>query len=81
MTNVQPAPPAKSSDALNRAVRTFLQGLVVTIAGSLVTALVTVSSGVQWTRAYWVGVGIAAGTSVVTGVASYIARYIAPPQP
>lgn len=81
MTNVQPAPPAKNTDAINRAVRTFLQGLGVTVAAAIVTVLVTAVSSVQWTGAYWAALGLAAANSVLVAVVSYVARYVLPPKP
>lgn len=81
MTNIQPAPPAKSTDALNRAARTFLQGLGVTIVAALVTVLVASVSDIQWTGTYWKALGLAAANSVLVAVVSYVARYVAPPKP
>lgn len=73
------APALVAADARNRAVRTFFQGLGVTVAVSVTVSLVTVVSDLVWTRAYWLGVAALVGTNVVQAIVSYAARYFLPP--
>lgn len=67
-------------DAWNRAVRTFVQGLLVDVGAVVVAVLVaTLSEGVEWTSEYWMGVGALLIKTCVTAVVSYAARKFAPP--
>jgi hypothetical protein len=73
-----PALPA-SEDAWNRAVRTFVQGLLVDVGAVVVAVLVTALGSPEWTAEYWMGIGVLLLKTVVTAVASYAARKLAPP--
>jgi hypothetical protein len=72
----------KKSDARNRALRTFLQGLAVDT--SIVIALVlynaTSSNDFSFNGTYWAGVGVLLARNVIHSAASYVMRYFkAPP--
>lgn len=67
------------ADAKNRAWRTFVQGLALDVATTLVMLLATTLPGVQWTRTWWLALGgLLAKTAVQTAVA-YLARKLVPP--
>ena len=69
------APERADRDALQRAARTFAQGLAVVVVGAASAALTAaVAGGVEWTRAYWVAVGLACAQAAVSAGASYVHR-------
>lgn len=71
---------ATKRDAINRAVRTFIQGLWVAVTGAAVTAVSAALSGqIRWTKEYWYGVGLAVVGAVAMAAASYIHRVVSPP--
>lgn len=73
-------PPSVRVDATNRAVRTFMQGLFIDVATVVIALLVTVlSTEVQWTGEYWLGVAALVGKTALAAVVSYVARRVAPP--
>jgi hypothetical protein len=66
-------------DALNRAARTLVQGLLVDVSGAVVLVATTELADVRWTKAYWTAlVLLLAKTALSTGV-SYVGRRVAPP--
>lgn len=68
-------------DALVRAVRSFVGGLVVTLVGAVGAGLVAaVSDGVRWTPEYPKAVLASVAGSVVLAVTSYVMRYTNPPK-
>lgn len=78
--NPDSTPPRVQRDALDRAARTLLQGLGLTVAGAAVTALSAgFADGIRWTDEYWVSLGLATlGASLMAG-ASYLHRRLSPP--
>lgn len=72
------------TDANQRAVRTLLTGAAVTGLGAVAATAATVFA--SWTGndiitpVAWSAVAVAAGTSGLQAVASYVARYLAPPK-
>jgi len=78
MTTLPTTPPHR--DAIERAVRTFLWNLLITV---LVVVGLAVASGlhdVRWTRDYWTAFGVKLGTDVLSAVAAYVARFLVPPK-
>lgn len=72
--------PVSKRDAINRAVRTFIQGLWVTVTGAAVTAVSAALSGqIRWTKEYWYGVLLSVIGATAMAVASYIHRVVSPP--
>lgn len=70
-----------TDDARNRAWRTFVQGLLVDVLITLSVVLSTVFSDLEWTSAYWIGVGTLIVKTVLVAATSYVARRAAPPPP
>lgn len=70
-----------TQDAQNRAARTFWQGLaidvLIALSGTLLLAIT--DSPIVWTGTYWAGVGTLLLKTVLTSVASYVARFWKPP--
>lgn len=78
--NALPTPPPVEADARNRALRTFVQGFGIDVAAGAVTALaIGIAGGIEWTRLYWVALGLAVGKSIVQAGVSYLARKLVPP--
>jgi len=72
--------PELTADAQNRALRTFIQGLVTDLALALATVLYTwVGAADLTSRAAWIGVGILGAKTTLTTVASYVMRRWADP--
>lgn len=77
--NTDPTPSVER-DARNRAFRTFVQGFGLDVAAGAVTALgVGIAGGIEWTRLYWVALGLAVAKSVIQAGVSYLARKFVPP--
>lgn len=72
------------ADARQRSIRTLLQGLavdvLVAIGGALLAVLGTIEGDAMLTAAAWVAIATAVLKSVLTAVASFLARLAIPPQ-
>lgn len=66
-------------DARSRAWRTLAQGLGIAVATAIVGVLATAVGDIEWTRAYWVGVGVLAANAGVQAAVAYAHRLLAPP--
>lgn len=64
---------ALNNDARNRALRTFLQGLGIDLAVAL-AALVLANADEITNRAALIALGVTAGKTVATTIASYVMR-------
>lgn len=74
------APQIVESDARNRAVRTFLQGLGLDVAVAVVVVLASfILVDVQWTATYWLALGLALSKTVVQSIVAYFVRKLVPP--
>lgn len=72
--------PHVEADARNRALRTVVQGLGIDLIAAVAVALsVAVAGGIEWTRAYWIALGLAVAKSLITAAVSYLARRAVPP--
>lgn len=73
-------PPAEeNADAKNRAWRTLAQSLLVDVGAATVLAVTPLLADVQWSKGYWVAVGLLAARSAVTAVVAWVARKVLPP--
>lgn len=78
-TSVLPDVANARIDAPIRGWRTFLQGLAFDVVATGVAFMVTVIGGLEWTRTYWLMVGLGLAKSVIVGVISYLARFFIKP--
>jgi hypothetical protein len=88
MTDSTPGPDHAATDpkgdANQRALRTLATGAIVTGLGAVAATAATIFA--TWTGdeivtgVAWSAVGVAAGTAGLQAVASYVARFIAPPK-
>ncbi len=79
MVNQLPTPAPAAQDAKNRAFRTLLQSLLVDVGAAVVLAITPLLSGVEWSKGYWIAVGLLAARSAVTALVSWVARRVVPP--
>jgi hypothetical protein len=61
-------------------VRTVLQGLALDVAVGVTLYLVTVIGNLEWTRTYWIVLGLGVAKSAVQAVVAYMVRKLIPPQ-
>lgn len=66
-------------DASIRGLRTFMWGLLVDVGAAGVAFLATVIGDLEWTRVYWVMLGLGLAKSVVQGVVAFFMRKLLPP--
>lgn len=81
MSDPRPLPPTAGADARNRALRTFVQGLLIDLAAALILVVGPSLLGADfaWSRTYWLSLaGLAVKTVLQTGLA-YVMRRLAPP--
>lgn len=73
------APKSTAEDARQRALRTFVVGLLVDVGSAVVALAVTQLGSVEWTRTYWIALGAMVAKTAIGTMASYVARHVAPP--
>lgn len=69
-----------ASDAKDRSLRTFLQGVLSIIVIGIATAIVNATGTIEWSLDYWSTIGTGAATVILTSIASYVMRYVDPPE-
>lgn len=79
MVNQLPTPAPTAADAKNRAFRTLVQSLLVDVGAAVVLAITPLLGGVEWSKGYWIAVGLLAARSAVTALVSWVARRVVPP--
>jgi hypothetical protein len=66
-------------DARIRATRSFMWGMLIDVCIAVVLVLSTAISTLEWTREYWVALGLSAAKSVLQAAVTYVARRVVPP--
>jgi hypothetical protein len=66
-------------DAVNRATRTFVQGLLVDVSAAVVLVATTQLGDLRWTQAYWTALGLLLIKTALSAGVSYVGRRVAPP--
>lgn len=61
-------------------VRTVLQGLAIDVLTGVTLYLVTVIGNLEWTRVYWIALGLGVSRSAIQAVVAYLVRRLLPPQ-
>jgi vacuolar-type H+-ATPase subunit I/STV1 len=61
-------------------VRTVLQGLALDVGVGVTLFLLTVIGNLEWTRTYWILLGLGVAKSAIQAVVAYMARRLLPPQ-
>jgi hypothetical protein len=69
-----------SRDAIERAIRTFLCNLLVTVLVAVGLAVASGLHDVHWTREWWLALVAKIGADVLAAVAAYVARFLVPPK-
>lgn len=68
------SPAQVDRDARVRAWRTFFTNLAFDVAAGVAAFLVTVVGNLEWTRTYWIALGLGVAKSVITGIMTYFIR-------
>lgn len=68
-----------ATDARSRALRTLAQGLLLDVAAAVVAVAATWLPDVQWTRAWWMALGLLVAKTALLAAVSYAARKVVPP--
>lgn len=61
-------------------VRTFLLGLGLDVMIGVTLYLVTVIGQLEWTKAYWIVLGLGVARSAIMSAVAYLARRLLPPK-
>jgi hypothetical protein len=75
------APVSTERDARSRALRSFTWGLLIDVTVAVVLVLSTAFTNIEWTREYWVTIGLSVAKSVLQAAVAYVARRVLPPPP
>jgi hypothetical protein len=76
-----PTPPASANaDAVNRAIRTWIGGIISAALTAAGPGLLVLFGAIRWTPTYWATVGGVVLSAFLTGAVSYAMRHLAPPQ-
>lgn len=70
-----------AADARNRAWRTFVQGVAVDVAVSVLGVLVVLSvDTIEWTGTYWLAIASLVARSAIVALVAAVARRVVPPR-
>lgn len=67
-------------DARKRALRSFAWGLGIDVSVAVVLVLATAVNVIEWTRQYWVTLGLTLAKTVIQSGVAYLARKLLPPK-
>jgi hypothetical protein len=70
---------AINRDARVRAVRSLMAGLALDVAVAIVLVLATAFTAIEWTRAYWITLGLTLAKSVLQAIVAFFLRKLVPP--
>jgi heme/copper-type cytochrome/quinol oxidase subunit 4 len=81
MTQPNPLPVPKSDrdDARQRALRTWVGGLIVAVLLATLPVVDAAAGNIQWSTAWWVALLNAVITPAVSAAVSFALRHLAPP--
>lgn len=68
------------ADAKNRAWRTFVQGLGLDVLVAVTLVAMTAFTNIEWTKEYWIALGLTLAKSILQAVASYFMRVFVTPR-
>lgn len=68
-----------TEDAWVRAIRSLGQGLLLDVSVAAVLFLVSVIGNLEWTRVYWLMLGLGLAKSVIQAVVTFFARKLITP--
>lgn len=61
-------------------VRTALQGLAIDVAVAVTLVLVAAIGSLEWTKTWWLALGLSVARSAIQAVVAYVARRLLPPK-
>ena len=79
MTTTTPSPLSTEADARSRALRSFTWGLMIDVTVAVLLVLSTAFATIEWTREYWIALGLSVAKSVLQAAVAYVARRVVPP--
>lgn len=79
-TNTSQTAPSTRTDAISRAVRTFVAGLLASVILAVGPVIAAASGEVRWTAVWWEALGASVATAAVSAGLSYLGRYKLPPK-
>lgn len=81
MTTPTPLPVPKSAqaDARQRAIRSYLGGLLVAVLAAVVPIVQAALGHVEWSSAWWLALLNAVLSPALYAVVAYVGRHLAPP--
>lgn len=74
-----PIPKSADDDARQRAVRTWVGGIIASVLLAVLPVLDAAAGNIEWSTAWWVALGNAVLAPAVSAVVSYVLRHLAPP--
>jgi heme/copper-type cytochrome/quinol oxidase subunit 4 len=74
-----PVPKSATDDAKQRAIRSYLGGLVVAVLVAILPLAEAGAGHISWTLAWWAAFGNALLSPALAAGASYVMRHLAPP--
>ncbi len=70
---------AATKDAKERGWRTVAQGLAIDLAVAAVLVLGVAFTTIEWTKTYWIGLGLSLARTLLQAAVSYFMRLLVPP--
>jgi hypothetical protein len=67
-------------DARLRAIRSLTWGLFLDVSTAVILVLMTAFTALEWTRQYWVTLGLLLAKSILQAVVAFFARLLIPPK-
>jgi hypothetical protein len=75
-----PVPKSASDDARQRAIRSYLGGLLVAVLAAVLPILQAAAGDIEWSSAWWLALLNAVASPALYAVVAYVGRHVAPPQ-
>jgi hypothetical protein len=72
---------ATNRDARARGIRALTWGLLIDVAIAITLVLLLAFTAIEWTRTYWIGLGLSPAKTVLQSIVTYFARKLLPPLP
>jgi heme/copper-type cytochrome/quinol oxidase subunit 4 len=74
-----PVPKSTDDDARQRAIRSYLGGLIAAVIMAVAPLGDAALGNIQWSRAWWIALGLGLVSPALHAVVAYVLRHLAPP--
>ena len=71
---------ATNRDARLRGIRAFTWGLMIDVAVAVTIVLLPAFTAIEWTKTYWIALGLSVAKTVLQAVVTFFARKLLPPK-